>query len=337
MIDIAKKAEVTSATVSMALNNHPRISAATKERILRICEELDYHPDPVAKALALSGSDESKSSYLGTIALLESEERFQQVERFPEVRGWHAQLTEICSNAGYKLDHFVVGSTKKEQQSLSRILQTRGVCGLLVYGSNQEIHNWGIDWSRFATVVYGGSLHEHFVHHVMSCSYQDVYDAVIKLHKMGYKRPGYFMVGPYFDHWAAGFSSAFETWGRVKKTPKLVLEGSFARNDQRKIFFDWFQRYEPDVIVANYDEYFLQMLSEKGLRAPDDVGYLCLDVWPSMKHLSGLIQRRDVSYRVMVDLIHGMLMRHEFGPPEQPYCIQIPSIWNEGRTLRRGE
>jgi len=50
--DIAKVANVTAATVSMALNDNPRISTATKEKIKAIAKELNYVPNASARSLA---------------------------------------------------------------------------------------------------------------------------------------------------------------------------------------------------------------------------------------------------------------------------------------------
>jgi DNA-binding LacI/PurR family transcriptional regulator len=50
--DIAKKAGVTKATVSMVINNYPRIPQATKDRIWKIMRELDFHPNESARVLA---------------------------------------------------------------------------------------------------------------------------------------------------------------------------------------------------------------------------------------------------------------------------------------------
>lgn len=49
--DIAEKANVFTATVSYALNNTGNISLATRERILKIAGELNYHPNRIAKSL----------------------------------------------------------------------------------------------------------------------------------------------------------------------------------------------------------------------------------------------------------------------------------------------
>ncbi|MGO2362219.1 MAG: LacI family DNA-binding transcriptional regulator, partial [Brachybacterium tyrofermentans] len=50
--DIARRAGVTSAAVSLAVNGRPGVSAATRERIMDIARELDWEPSPAARALA---------------------------------------------------------------------------------------------------------------------------------------------------------------------------------------------------------------------------------------------------------------------------------------------
>jgi len=50
--DIAKIANVTAATVSMALNDNPRISQATKDKIKEIAKSLRYVPNASARSLA---------------------------------------------------------------------------------------------------------------------------------------------------------------------------------------------------------------------------------------------------------------------------------------------
>lgn len=50
--DIAQRAGVTSATVSMVINNKPNISKSTRERVMAIARELNYHPNLMARGLA---------------------------------------------------------------------------------------------------------------------------------------------------------------------------------------------------------------------------------------------------------------------------------------------
>jgi DNA-binding LacI/PurR family transcriptional regulator len=50
--DIARRAGVTKAAVSFALNGQPGVSAATRERILAIAEEVGFQPNSAARALS---------------------------------------------------------------------------------------------------------------------------------------------------------------------------------------------------------------------------------------------------------------------------------------------
>jgi len=50
--DIARRAGVTKAAVSFALNGQPGVSAATRRRILAIAEEIGFQPNSAARALS---------------------------------------------------------------------------------------------------------------------------------------------------------------------------------------------------------------------------------------------------------------------------------------------
>jgi LacI family transcriptional regulator len=50
--DIARRAKVGIGTVSRVLNNHPSVSAQTRQHVLSIAEKMDYHPNASAQRLA---------------------------------------------------------------------------------------------------------------------------------------------------------------------------------------------------------------------------------------------------------------------------------------------
>ena len=60
--DIAERAGVTSATVSMVINNKPNISDATRKKVLKIAKELNYYPNVISRGLATK-----KSNSIGVI------------------------------------------------------------------------------------------------------------------------------------------------------------------------------------------------------------------------------------------------------------------------------
>lgn len=56
LADIARELGVSKMTVSRAINNHPLISAETRERVLEVARRMNYQPNQYARALATNRS-----------------------------------------------------------------------------------------------------------------------------------------------------------------------------------------------------------------------------------------------------------------------------------------
>ncbi|MEJ7644090.1 MAG: LacI family DNA-binding transcriptional regulator [Chryseolinea sp.] len=87
--DIAKKLNITASTVSRALNDHPRISEATKKNVQKAAEKIGYQPNNIAAALR-----NGKSNVLGIIVPTADRSFFSSV-----VRG----IEEIANTARYNV------------------------------------------------------------------------------------------------------------------------------------------------------------------------------------------------------------------------------------------
>ena len=51
--DVAKVAGVSYATVSRALSGSPEIGESTRKRVIKICEEMGYTPNAVARSMVM--------------------------------------------------------------------------------------------------------------------------------------------------------------------------------------------------------------------------------------------------------------------------------------------
>jgi len=111
--DVAKKAEVSIATVSLVIHNHRRISPETKVKVNRIIKELNYHPSRSARGLV--------SQKTGNIGFILTENHFLRSEPFytriflgtefhARQYEYYILLTTISSNfqAGDRLPRFVL-------------------------------------------------------------------------------------------------------------------------------------------------------------------------------------------------------------------------------------
>jgi LacI family transcriptional regulator len=122
--DIARTAGVSTVTVSRALNNKPDINQGTKDRILRIAEELEYKPNGLAKSLVTR-----KTRTLGVLIPNTTDSFFSEV-----IQG----IADECLKVGYSLilSH-TNGSADRELQYV-RLLQEKRAEGLLVYPVQED-------------------------------------------------------------------------------------------------------------------------------------------------------------------------------------------------------
>ncbi|WP_372906705.1 LacI family DNA-binding transcriptional regulator [Rhodohalobacter sp.] len=110
LADIAKKLGVTISTVSRALNDHPKISTATKKAVIDLVDKMNYQPNNIATAL-----QSGKSNIIGVIVPTSDRQFFASV-----IRG----IEEVVRKEGYNL--IICQSdeqTVKEQKIIDALLQ----------------------------------------------------------------------------------------------------------------------------------------------------------------------------------------------------------------------
>lgn len=126
--DLAKMANVSVATVSMVLNDNPRISRATHLKVQRLIERTGYKPNRLAQSLS--------SRYTRVLAIMVPALRHAFADAY-----FGEAISGICDRAG-KLGHKVmIESAKpdfiKEGQHVE-LFERRYVDGLLLLGFNDR-------------------------------------------------------------------------------------------------------------------------------------------------------------------------------------------------------
>src|SRR5918911_1568752 len=66
--DVAREAGVSVKTVSRALNDEPRISAATRARVLAVVESLGFRPNTLARHMRAGGPDRAVALVIPDLA-----------------------------------------------------------------------------------------------------------------------------------------------------------------------------------------------------------------------------------------------------------------------------
>lgn len=124
MADVAREAGVSTMTVSRVVNDKGEISPATRQRVLRIIDELDYRPSAIARGLATQ-----RTGTLGLVVPDIANPFFSDLARGAEDKAYAA---------GYSI--FLCNTKEDPQREVSTLesLAEKRVDGLLVCSSRLE-------------------------------------------------------------------------------------------------------------------------------------------------------------------------------------------------------
>ncbi|XAM01637.1 LacI family DNA-binding transcriptional regulator [Phycisphaeraceae bacterium D3-23] len=135
--EIASKAEVSAATVSMVLNNNPKITAQTRRKVNRVVKELGYRPNRIAQSLS--------SKYTNMLAVLMPTLRHTMADPY-----FGELISGICDKAA-RLGHKVMLEHAKpdfirEKKHLD-LFDRRFIDGVLCIGFS-DIHTFLSDFAE---------------------------------------------------------------------------------------------------------------------------------------------------------------------------------------------
>lgn len=132
--DIAREAGVDVSTVCLSLNGHPRIPAATRERITALALEMGYRPDPALSSIAMTrwqGRRDVKGLVIGFLGDPKADTEI-------EARIQEAGAREQAKALGYGLERFSIAAYPSPEK-LAQVLRARGIRGLIVAQTRKQL------------------------------------------------------------------------------------------------------------------------------------------------------------------------------------------------------
>jgi LacI family transcriptional regulator/LacI family purine nucleotide synthesis repressor len=124
--DVAKRAGVSIGVVSRAFNNYPDISEKTRQKILKVAEELNYTPNLVAKNLS---SKKQLTIGLITSGILDSSQK-DSVNSIEVFKGVYTAIEE----KEYELAIYLIDSNKQKRKSYAQFCRERNIGGTILQG-----------------------------------------------------------------------------------------------------------------------------------------------------------------------------------------------------------
>lgn len=272
--DIARLANVTPTTVSMALNGRPRVGADTRRRILAIARELGYQPDFIARSLR------RRRTYTVGLMIKNITDPF-----YPELA---SGIGRAAQERGYNLILCNVGDNPVDKTSTLQMLRGRGVDGIVsTVTLDEDPYLATVVGERlpFVTVVrrlQSAPLAEQ-IDSVTVDNFAGGYQAVEHLYRLGHDRIAV-VAGSLEASTAAdrtrGARQALCDRGR-RLPPEWLMDCRYSRSraaEAARRLMD--RRSPPTAIFAQDDNMALgvrEALLARGVRIPEDVALVGFD------------------------------------------------------------
>jgi DNA-binding LacI/PurR family transcriptional regulator len=334
---IAQQAGVSLATVSMALRNSPKISRATKERVLRVAARLGYKPNAKITEL-MSRMRLSRNAHdeicLAVVSFYEDERPWRKSLHLARI---YEGMTQRAEALGYRLEPLWLRAPGMTHSRFRSILDARGIQGMLCLGSPDIDEEFPTEFDHYAIVTQGLSIKTP-LHRVLPHSYNDTWYALERLKALGYRRPG-LAVGFYEEIRTAHANvSAYLGWcdhayGSSAHMPVLKLDRM-----EEKPLLHWLKRQRPDAMVLAHLPDVLPLFSAimrgHGIRVPEDLGVAVLSQTVEGSGFSGLQTNQWLIGAWAVELLVARITNLDLGIPNNPRIEMVESIWIDGKSLR---
>lgn len=329
---LAKMLGVSRTTVSLSLNNHPRIPQKTRLRVQQLAESLGYQRNALVTTLKTQVRARRirfKGEVLAFITAL-NEEFYWQKQSEGEV---YLGAREMANQLGFRLEPFWTGPMGVNSHSIARVLRARGVRGMVIPYMPLDLLPLELDWKRMPAVTTGYSFSQQKLHRVAANQFQTSMLCYKKLHAMGHRRIGLAMEGRSDSRvnyqWGSAYLGSQWLHGGARLPP---LDMPSVANEDT--FMRWFDKVRPDAIIGTPKSSLIaDWLKKRGLRIPRDVSYVNLDVQPEDRdHVSGISQNHHLIGAGAITLLSSMIFRNETSLPEHPTITMVDVTWLDGGT-----
>ncbi len=333
MQSVADRAGVSRTTVSLAMRNSREVSAAMRERIKAIADELGYRPNPLVSTLMAARSGGKSEFRRMPLAVLDYFETADSRLAFPYYKSILRGLREQADARGFAAEVFKPPKSGADgMAALHRIFFTRNIRGIIVLPVPSNYHIPAFPWEHYCSVSIGYSVIDPPMHSVASKQYGNALLLYEKLHEAGYRRPGFLTSEAAeirtLHHASAALHTHCKTHPDVVEIPPL----DFDQPDQPKLLREWLRRHRPDVIISDRD--LRGVVRKLAGRIPEDIGFACLNIIEEADELSGIDLAPKSIGAAAVDLVLAHLHRNDFGLPEHPATLMLAGRYHQGITTR---
>lgn len=307
--DVAERAGVSVTTVSRVLNNRGYISEATRKKVYKAMEELDYQPNEVARSLF-----RKRSNIIGLIVPTVAHPFFAELTAYVETYAYSRGYKVLVCNS--QLD------ASKEQEYIS-MLRRNQVDGIIMASHTLEVEEYK---KLSLPVVTFDRFISNRIPYVTSDNYQGGKLAVELLLARGCKKIAHMCGSLHLDMLANQRHRAFVDVAEQRNVPYLTVETDinvFEMDKYEQLLAD-LMRQHPDIdgLFLNSDIMAIaavKVCRKLGKRIPEDVKIVGYDdvaiaslVSPQITSIrQPLAEMSKLSVKLIENMVEGKQVKVE--------------------------
>lgn len=330
---LAETLGYAKSTVSMALRDDARVASKTRLLIQAEAARLGYAPDADLACLMAQIQGRKKKTYQANIAVLS----------FWGERPAHI-ATEGCraraGDLGYNIDLIDPVGTPGAERDLRQVLRARGIRAAIFLGWPQNAPLARLrSLARVSTglpcVVVNACPQNLTVHSVMTDAFAALRRTFACMMEMGYRRPALFISSALDVSLGHTYTGAFLAMQQqeLAASDRLAPQAFTAATVTH--LADYLREQQPDCLLC-HDPLLLAAVRKSGLRVPEDIGYISLDLDADQRQpgLAGIDQQHRLLGASAVDVVVAQILRAEPGDAAHQKSLLIEGAWSPGTTIQ---
>jgi DNA-binding LacI/PurR family transcriptional regulator len=324
--DIARELNVSHATVSLALRNHPRISKATKERVKQKAREMGYAPPSLLFGSSYYRPTSNSCNSLAKLAWINPSEISDAQHPTEEYKLYWEGALDVAQRRGYTLEEFVIEPRSLRQ--MKPILKARNILGVIVAPTQREVTF--THWLDLPVVCLGHNQPSSSVSSVKRSDVSNVILAYEKTLELGYQRIGFVSQGDAGRRFSVGYQGMQYAKPTHARIPPLSLN-DVGDAKIKIILADWMTQNKPDAILTDLG-WLPSMLEDLGYSIPGDVGLVSMNIHDTPINAGINPQPVEIG-RAAIRLLALLIKEHQCGIRPVEIATSIEGHWVDGSML----
>lgn len=308
--DIARLADVSTATVSRVINNYVYVSEKTRQKVLKAVKELNYKPNSVARSMRIK-----KTHTMGLLLSDITNHFYAEIAK---------AVVDLATSYGYTVILCITKNDTKLQENYINILKQRKIDGFLFASANlRDTQIKQLETGKTPFVLLNRRLeNNHNINYVVLDNEFGAFMAVEHLVNLGHRRIAFISGQRIFSTFLErhrGYKNALNYFG-LEFDENLVMEGCW--QDEKQAFKSTkrllnHNRPPTAIIAANDLMAFnaIEAITAEGMSVPNDIAIIGFDDVDLARHSSIQLTTVAQNKHLMAEIATRSLIQITEGKP----------------------